>query len=468
MPVSRRAFLSAAAVSTAFGGFALKAQGQAVEESYRNEVFGYGPLKPDPKGLFDLPDGFSYRVVSRFGETMDDGLIVPDKADGMACFPLDADRVVLVRNHELGWRNADSGPLGPGRKLLDKLDRSLAYDLDDDGYPLPGGCTRMVYDLKRGALESQHLALTGTVVNCAGGGTPWGAWLSCEENTVKAGLAGARDHGWVYEVPAHGKGLVKAEPLTDLGRFQHEAIAVDPTTGVIYLTEDSFDHKGLFYRFLPNDRAAPAKGGKLQALGLKSAPEGGDVRNFDGKVTWKPGDWAEVVWIDLEGVDNPDDDLRFRGQKAGAAFTGRGEGVFWDKGGVYFTATSSGPAQHGQVLRYAPSPKEGQPGEADAPGRLQLFAEPTDGRVMDYADNLAIAPWGHILACEDRYSDTLKNHLKGLTPEGRIYTIGRNVHADNAELAGVCISSDGSTVFVNIYQPGMTLAITGPWGAFRA
>src|SRR3546814_4258956 len=70
-------------------------------DSYRNEVRGYGPLQPDPAGLLDLPEGFSYRVISRSGDRMSDGLIVPAAPDGMGCFDLGGNRVALVRNHEL-------------------------------------------------------------------------------------------------------------------------------------------------------------------------------------------------------------------------------------------------------------------------------------------------------------------------------------------------------------------------------
>lgn len=467
MLTTRRHFLGGAAVSAAFAGLALAQE--APLESYRNEVFGYGPLRPDPEGLFDLPEGFSYTVVSRASEAMDDGLVVPHKADGMACFPLGGDRVRLVRNHELKVADINHGALGPGRTLIDRLNRKRVYDLDDNGLPLPGGTTTITYDLKTRRRVDQHLSLAGTTVNCAGGPTPWGSWLSCEEVVLNPGQGVRKSHGWVYEVPAGARGLVKAEPLPALGRFQHEAAAVDPRTGVIYLTEDSFDHKGLFYRFLPNDRRRPSRGGRLQALGVRDAPRGGDLRNFKGEpVTWTPGSWRDVTWIDLEGVDSAGADLRFRGQAAGAAFVGRGEGVFLSRDGLYIAATSSGPTQHGQILRYVPSPDEGQPGETDAPGYIQLFAEPVDGRALDYPDNLTVAPWGHILACEDRYSKDLKNHLRGITAQGQAYTIGRNVHPDNAELAGVCFSPDGSTLFVNIYWPGITLAITGPWAAFRA
>jgi secreted PhoX family phosphatase len=467
---SRRTFLTGAAVSAAFAGYALKAHGQsAAEETYRNEVFGYGPLKEDPYRVFDLPEGFSYRVVSQAGETMSDGLVVPHKADGMACIPLGGSRVALMRNHELKISDHHYGPFGMSRRLAERIDRSRAYALDDAGFPVPGGVTTMIYDTARRELVSQHLSLIGTAVNCAGGHTPWGSWLSCEETVLKAGMGSDKDHGWVFEVPARAKGLVEPTPLKAMGRYQHEAAAVDPRTGVVYLTEDAFDQRGLFYRFLPNDRRNLAKGGRLQALGFRDAPEGGDARNPKGKpVFWTPGQWKDVVWIDLDGVDNPNDDLRLRGQKSGAAFVGRGEGVFLGQDGVYFTCTSSGPNGHGQILRYVPSEHEGQAGEADAPGRLQLFLEPADERVLDYADNITVAPWGHVIACEDRYSDTKRNHLKGVTPDGRVYTIGRNVFTGNAELAGVCFAPDGKTMFVNIYWPGVTLAITGPWERFRA
>jgi uncharacterized protein len=466
---SRRGFLAGAAVTAAFGGYALKANGQGAAETYVNEVHGYGPLVPDPKKIFDLPEGFSYQVISQAGETMSDGFLVPYKADGMACFPYRGSQVALVRNHELRHTDLDHGPFGVGSRLAAKFDRSKAYALNKDGLPLPGGTTTMIYDLKSRRLVSQHLSLVGTTVNCAGGPTPWGSWLSCEESVLTPESGSSQTHGWVFEVPSAAGGVVTPHPLKEMGRFQHEAAAIDPRTGIVYLTEDSFDQRGLFYRFLPNDRRNLAKGGRLQALGLREAPEGGDVRNFKGDpIFWTPGQVKETVWIDLEGTDSPKADLRLRGQAAGAAFVGRGEGIFHSDAGVYFTCTSSGPQGHGQILRYVPSPKEGQPGEADEPGRLELFVEPSDGRVMDFADNIVVAPWGHILVCEDRYSDTLRNHLKGITPDGKVYTVGRNVYRDNAELAGACFSPDGRTLFVNIYWPGLTLAITGPWESFRA
>jgi len=461
MPLSRRAFLGTSAAAMAFSGYAC-AQDMP-EDTYRNEVFGYGPMVVDPHGIFDLPEGFSYRVISQAGETMDDGLLVPGKFDGMGSFALGADRVVLVRNHELKVTDGNFGPQGLTR-WLGGLDKSRAYDLDDNGFALPGGTTTVVYNMKTGRTERQHLSLTGTAVNCSGGTTPWGSWLSCEENTTQAGFNVGKDHGYVFEVPAAAKGLVQAVPLKRLGRFRHEGACVDPRTGVVYLTEDTPD--SLLYRLLPAARGELAKGGRLQALGFTDAPESCDTRNWE-TVGMEKGGWRDARWIDLDHVESPDDDLRLRGAQAGAAIFARGEGIFWGKDELYFTCTSGGAASAGQIMRYVPSAREGQADEKDAPGRVQLFVESSDPGVLDYADNIAVAPWGHIIACEDRYSDVDRNHLKGVTPEGKVYTIGRNTFRGNAELAGVCFSPDGSTMFLNIYQPGITLAVTGPWTSFK-
>jgi len=469
MSLSRRLFLSGAATTVAFSGFAQRSAAQeaaAKAETYRNQVFGYGPLVKDPHGIFDLPAGFEYEIISQAGETMSDGLLVPSKCDGMGAFQFEPDRVVLVRNHELRHTDTNLGPFGLKQRLADGFDPAKAYDVGRGGKALPGGTTTLVYDTKARRLVSQHLSLSGTTVNCSGGTTPWGSWLSCEEWMSPKDSPLSKSHGWVFEVPAGG-GMAEPTPIRGMGRFQHEAAAVDPGTGIIYLTEDAWDGAGLFYRYLPNDRTAPLKGGRLQALGLRGAPRGGDTRNWRER-TWSVGDVKDVVWIDLEGVDNPHEDLRNRGHRAGAAWFARGEGIHFGDGELFFTCTTGGPAKIGQIMRYKPSTQEGQPGERDAPGRLQLFVESSDDRLLDFADNVTVAPWGHLLVCEDKYTDDPVNHLKGVTPDGKIYTIGRNVFPGNAEVAGVCFAPDASVLFLNIYAPGMTLAIRGPWGSFRA
>ncbi len=462
MSVSRRRMLGLAAATAAFGGLARVSAQPA-------QVFGYGPLRPDPDSLFDLPEGFSYKIVSRAGQPMDDGFLTPGKLDGMACFPLDAERVILVRNHELRSVDAANSPFGRDGALAAKVPKDRAFDILPEGRPLAGGTSTLVWNLRQQRLETHHLSLTGTVVNCAGGRTPRRTWLSCEESDLRPGSEAGKAHGWVFEVPADLRGLADPTPITGMGRFKHEATATDPRTGVVYLTEDQTDGEGLFYRYLPSDPARLHAGGRLQALGFREGAEA-DPRNWKRRY-WKVGERRNAVWIDLDGVDNPHDDLRHRGHAAGAAWFARGEGIVWGDGELYFTCTSGGPDNNGQVLRYRPSPREGQPGEKDQPGVLQLFVEPASGEGLTMCDNLTVSPRGHLFVCEDKYMG--RNRLQAITPRGRIYDFGSNAQgrlgpAPNSELAGVCFSPDGSTLFVNIYSPGITLAITGPWAAFRA
>lgn len=468
MRLDRRSLFSTGAAALAFTGLAKSVVAQGASETYVNEVEGYGPLVSDPNGMLDLPQGFSYRILSQGGETMSDGLVVPGQFDGMGCFPLEGTRVALVRNHELRGRNANHRNWGPGgqdQALIGRLPVEKAYDTYKDGRPLPGGTTTLIYDMATGEVVSQHLSLAGTSTNCCGGHTPWGSWLTCEETEETPDTADVtKEHGYVFEVPASATGLVDPVPLKAMGRFDHEAVCVDPGTGIVYLTEDKVD--GLFYRFIPNTPGKLADGGRLQALAVKDQP-GASTTNHDTRF-WNVGDWVEAEWIDMEDVESPAGDLRRRGHAAGAALVARGEGIFWGANELYMTATSGGPIQRGQVLRYVPSPAEGTPQESAQPGRLQLFVESTNEKTLNMADNLAIAPNGHLILCEDNYSDTTRNHLKGVTPDGKVYTIARNVFRGNAELAGAVFSPDGSTLFVNIMFPGITLAITGPWDSVRA
>jgi len=427
----------------------VQADGSAVPPAYRSEVPGYGPLVPDPAGYFDLPAGFRYSIVSSAGEAMDDGYVTPGKFDGMACFGLGGSRVVLVRNHELGRREQALGPAGGLARLEERLRGEACYGRDLEGRVLPGGTSTIVYDLRRGRRERHYLSLAGTAVNCAGGATPWGSWLSCEE-IVYGRETVAQEHGWVFEVPARLRGLADPRPLTALGRFKHEAAAVDPATGIVYLTEDQPD--SLFYRMVPEVRGQLHRGGRLQALALRDRP-GADTRNWEDR-WFSPGEARDAHWIDLDETASPNDDLRMRGRAAGAAIFARGEGVHWAGDSLYFCCTSGGAARHGQIMRY-------RPGRA----RLELFVESADRLLLDYADNLTATPWGHLIVCEDIAGAVRPNHLKGVTPEGRIYTLARlNVRT---ELAGVCFSPDARTLFVNAYDPGRTLAITGPWRRFR-
>lgn len=461
MVFSRRQFGFAAVTTLAFSGLSRRAQ---AVESYHNEIAGYGSLQADPAGLLDLPKGFTYQVISRAGEVMDDGFHVPSNFDGMGCFPAGAGKVVLVRNHELSLGDWSGSAAMDAVPLRDRLSALPHFGRSADGRVLPGGTTTLVVDVKTGRRESQFLSLAGTSTNCAGGITPWGSWLTCEE-TVVAAPDSTQSHGWVFDVPSSQRGLVKPQPLTAMGRFKHEAAAVDPVTGIVYLTEDRED--SLFYRFLPAQPGELARGGRLQALAFADSALPPDSRNWSGE-NFVPRSSRSVRWVSLDDVQSPQDDLRKRGNAKGAVRFARGEGIHLSaRGGLqefYFTCTSGGAAKLGQVMRYVPSPNEGTTDEIRHPGQLNLFVESSDSRVFEYGDNLTVAPWGHLIVCEDRPDKT--NHLRGVAPTGKIYTLARL--KANTELAGACFSPDGHVLFVNAQVPGMTLAIRGPWDQFQS
>jgi secreted PhoX family phosphatase len=384
---------------------------------------------------------------------MDDGLRVPAAHDGMAAFDAGQGRIALVCNHELNYNHAKAGPGIPGGK---QVPPDRAYDAGR-GTPLPGGTTTLIFDPATQRVHRHFLSLAGTERNCAGGPTPWGSWLSCEESVSVPDGNHERSHGWVFEVPSGAEGLVDPVPLTGLGRFNHEAVAVDPRTGIAYLTEDQDD--GLLYRFLPNEKRRLASGGRLQALALRDWP-GADTRNYPRAARRIPeGEPAKVRWIELHHTDAPDDDLRERGHAAGAALFSRGEGICLGPDGIYFACTDGGRIEAGQIFRYHPSAAEGGADEAKVPGELELFVESKDPRQLQHCDNLVATPWGDLFACEDADPPCA---LVGITPAGDLYTFAENNYS-GSELAGACFAADGRTLFVNLQSPGLTLAISGPF-----
>lgn len=415
----------------------------------------YGPLLPDPDKLLDLPIGFKYKVISEAGQKMDDGFRVPNAPDGMAAFAGKDGRVILVRNHELSFGAIKQGPFLEIDFPSD-LDPALSYDPGENGkFPHLGGTTNLVYNPATGETEKQFLSLTGTDRNCAGGAMPWGSWITCEEPQDLTSTRG-QNHGYCFEVKASDDGkLQKPVPLKALGRFCHEAVALDPTNGFLYLTEDRND--GLLYRFIPDEKNNFHKG-KLQALAIIDKPDA-DLRNYD-KVNVREGENLPVTWIDLDDVTAPADDLRFRGRSAGAAVFARGEGIFYSEGHFYICCTDGGIGRQGQVLRLTPGGAE----KTDGKDEICIFLEPGKSDLLTNGDNLCATPNGHLIICEDLVNEhkSATPHLRGITPDGKIYTLARNA-AGKSEFAGSCFSPDGKTLFVNVQGTGHTLAITGPW-----
>ena len=439
MSLSRRKFFSLAGIGL---GQAILAA--PIKNLYANLAQGklafadkIGSLVPDPQGILDLPAGFQYRILSRAGETMNDGHIVPNNHDGMAAFAGKDGTTILVRNHEVNPLQAVN---------------NLTADIPQYDRNCSGGTTTLIVDRERN-LTKHYLSLAGTNRNCAGGTTPWDSWISCEEEVSTPypppGLTPAQiypywgkvsqKHGYNFEVPAQG-GLATPIPLVAMGRFRHEAIATDPKTGYIYQTEDRVN--SCIYRFRPYHTANLQGGGILEALVIQNLPR------VDTGVNFPVGKPHKVSWVKLDDVDPEHDTLRFEAQAKGAAVFRRGEGMCYANGELYWTATNGGAAQVGQIFRYDPDKQT-----------LEIFVESPGRGVLDYPDNLTLAPFGDLIVCEDGRGDQF---VVGITPEGRYYPFARNA-LNYSEFAGVCFSPDGQTMFVNIYNPGMTLAIWGDW-----
>jgi len=419
-------------------------------------------LVADPNKLLDLPRGFSYTVVSAFGDEMSDGLQVPGSHDGMAAFAGDNGRIRLVCNHEIAPEDGAVNSVSERFAALPDNMKARFYDRGSDKTPGLGGTTTSIYNPATQRTERQFLSLGGTEINCAGGPTPWGSWLSCEECFEWSGdveyygrPAARRDqwHGYVFEVPAQADELVHAVPIKAMGRFVHEACAVDAVTGNVYMTEDM--HHSLFYRYIPQKPGELLAGGRLQALAIEGQPSLA-THNWGRAPAIRLREPLAARWIDLEEPNPLDNTLRETGVERGAATFARGEGLCVADDRFAFACTIGGSARLGQIFTYRPT-------SADA-GELELIAEAQPGSLLQSADNLTMAPWGDLIACEDRSGHC---GLVGIRPDGSQYAIGANTYS-SSELAGACFSPDDEILFVNIQYPGMTLAITGDWKSLQA
>jgi len=444
MSYARRRFLGSAAAA---GGLILARPFQAFAEhaSCRADA-GYGPLTPTAdlttgRELLALPEGFRYWSLGAAGSPMSDGRPTPRDHDGMAAFA-HGQEIRIVRNHEVTGRGAAFGP--PDR----------AYDPE-----APGGTTTILFDPKDPPHSLAFASLSGTSTNCAGGPTPWGSWLTCEEVFTDTTAGGrAFRHGYVFEVRSGANEAVPAVPLKGLGRFVHEAVAVDPGTGIVYETEDA-DTAG-FFRFVPR-RPRELGLGRLQMLTVRGKP---GYRTSAGQAV---GQGLAVDWVD---VAQPDPRLgepscHEQGAAQGGALFRRLEGAWWaprDRA-VYFTATTGGAATAGQVWAFRPHPDG---------GTLTLVYESPARDALMQPDNVTVSPSGGILLCEDPDRER-PAHLRGLTRDGIVYTFADNISPGTLpgstlpaildEFAGGCFSPNGQWLFVNLQVSGITLAITGPW-----
>ncbi|MCY3813400.1 MAG: DUF839 domain-containing protein [Gammaproteobacteria bacterium] len=428
---TRRQLLASAVSGTAFAVSALALKGRATTTRVVREL---RPVADQTTGaaLLRLPPGFSYKSASWSLDATDDGNVVSGLHDGMGAFPAaDGRTVTLVRNHEITL-----APLLADRPVYDPT--------------CGGGTTTLTFDAVAGDWLSSRVSLAGTYKNCSGGPTPWGSWLTCEETLADPSTHRvSRRHGFVFEVPAEGVG--DPRPIPGLGRFEHEAAAVDPGTGIVYLTED--ERRAGLYRFVP---AAGSMGpgslrgpGQLQMLAIDGRSDPKD----------RPGTAAPVKWVDIDDPEALDGRAVFaQGKARGGKTFRRLEGCWFDGGRLYFVSTTGGAAGKGQVWELGV-----------ANDRLTLLYESPGRDTLDMPDNLVSLPGLGLLLCEDGGSPT---RLRLLTNDGEIVTVAENAvvldglrgfNGDyrGGEWCGACRAGDW--LFVNLQVPGITFAITGPW-----
>lgn len=430
--MNRRTFISLSALVPFFGfGKLVDSLSAASGNSILNQK-----LKIDPKSIMDLHPALNYQLISKAGSIMSDGFKVPGLADGMGSFLVD-DNIVLVRNHELvPWHGMDKSAFDKPSSQIKGLGNKH-YDKDSIG-----GTTNVIIDSSSKKVLSEYLSLSGTQQNCAGGVTPWGTWLSCEENIDKKDSK-KTPHGYVFEIDPRKKELEKPIPLKAMGRFNHEAVAFDRFNNA-YLTEDRMD--GLIYKFIPN-RNKSLSSGSLLALQIEGQI---DSRNWD-LLKIKKGEKYTASWVKIDDNDPDDDTMRYEGIQKGATPFARPEGIIQSNESVFICCTAGGPLKKGQIWKLTSiSPEKSV---------IELWYEVEDKNSINMPDNITVAPWGDLIVCED---NSKLNRLWGINSSGESYLIASNNYT-KSEFAGVCFSPLDNTMFVNIQGNGMTLLIDGNW-----
>jgi uncharacterized protein len=384
----RRVFLTAAGVSAA----PWLAPASAWAKADRSQFSNFGPLQAaDGHGLC-LPPGFSARVVAVSGERP-----VPDMPYVWHSFP---DGGATFPTGDGGWVYANNSEVAAGK----------------------GGVGALRFDA-RGQVVQAYPILTGTTMNCAGGPTPWGTWLSAEEFT----------QGRVWECQPLGR-PESAVVRPALGCFKHEAVAVDPVHKMLYLTED--EPEGRFYRFVCSSRDWPSgalrpalKEGRLQVLQLAGVAASEEP---DGRLDMtKP---RRVEWVDVVQPEAPQAAIRSQlGTRApGTPFKG-GEGLWYFKGIVYFSTK-----RDNRIWAYDTRSFTLQ--------TVYDFALATpENQVLSGVDNLTVSDAGDVLVAEDGGN----MELCVIKPDKSVRVLVRVLGQDGSEITGPAFSPDGQRLYFN-------------------
>lgn len=377
----------------------------------RSNIGNLGPLgEPDAFGV-RVPAGFSVRRVAAEGVAPMPGsdYLWHEKPDGGACLPAADGGWVYVSNSEKSDVNNAAG-VG-----------ALRFNAD-------------------GELIDAYPVLTGSTKNCAGGATPWGTWLSCEET----------DSGYVYECFPFG-GAADAVKLTALGKFQHEACAVDSRSDPmhVYMTEDQSG--GLFYRFVPDAKIADGSRPDLSRGRLQAAVVAAGNIFEPRAVTWADVPNPEPADI----VEHESVVLATRYQVPRAEHFDGGEGIWYHPADHSIVFSTKGD---NRLWRY-------DIGAATVQAIYDDNSSPDN--ILGALDNVIMTPDGDIICCEDG-DDT---QVVAITPDGRQVPLLQLI--ESGEPAGPSFSPDGQRLYVSGYSGpsgpdderrlGATYEISGPW-----